>query len=238
MIRTLILYYLSLKSTHGYEIQKFIQTNHMDSWTKIQSGSIYYALSKLEKEGAITLQREEKVGSKVRKVYAITDKGKEELVISIKEELNREIYDVGSDKFIIYPILQGVDKKTIIEQVEKHIIKLRKQKEAQEKWQRLKIGEDSLKIERLCFQMMISNIEYQIKWHEALLEEIDTCIAASKQMASLIKRIDFSMVNDLNEIEQETQVDQITKLKQEILNHPDQAEEKLEQLVQLLKNGK
>lgn len=235
MVRALILYYLSLKATHGYEIQKFIQTNHMDTWTKIQSGSIYYALSKLESEGAITLQSEEKTGKKVRKVYAITEKGKEELAKSIKEELNRDIYDVGSDKFIIYPILQGIDKETIIDQVKKHTGKLRKQKEELEKWQSLKIGAGCLNIERLCFQMMISNIEYQIKWHEVLLEEIDSCIAASKQMASLIKHIDFSMVDELSELDQEIQADQITKLKQEILTHPDQAEEKLEELVQLLK---
>ncbi len=49
MIKVLILYYLSIKPTHGYEIQKFIQVNHMDEWTKIQSGSIYYAINKLEK---------------------------------------------------------------------------------------------------------------------------------------------------------------------------------------------
>jgi DNA-binding PadR family transcriptional regulator len=53
MIKLLLLYYLSVKPTHGYEIQRFIQENELDKWTKIQSGSIYYALAKLEKEGLI-----------------------------------------------------------------------------------------------------------------------------------------------------------------------------------------
>ena len=235
MIKALILYYLSLKPTHGYEIQKFIQLNHMDSWTKIQSGSIYYALGKLEKEGLIKLQREEAIGTKVRKIYEITPKGKEELKVCVKEELNREIYDIGSDKFIIYPILQGIDKKEVIVQVEKHIDKLKARKLEQEKWQKLKIGKGSLKVEAVCFEMMISSLNYQIKWHEALLEEMDECMASSEQIAQLIKRVDFSTINDLSEVEQEVQVDQITKLKEEILNHPEEAEGKLEKLIQLLK---
>ena len=236
MIRALILYYLSLKPTHGYEIQKFIQLNHMDSWTKIQSGSIYYALGKLEKEGLIALQREEAIGTKVRKIYEITPKGKEELKVCVKEELNREIYDIGSDKFIIYPILQGIEKQEVIAQVEKHINELKTRKLEQEKWQKLKIGKGSLKVEAVCFEMMISSLNYQIKWHQALLEEIDECMASSEQIAQLIKRVDFSTINDLDEIDQEVQVDQITKLKEEILNHPEEAESKLEKLIQLLKN--
>ena len=235
MIKALILYYLSLKPTHGYEIQKFIQLNHMDSWTKIQSGSIYYALGKLEKEGLIKLQREEAIGTKVRKIYEITPKGKEELKVCVKEELNREIYDIGSDKFIIYPILQGIEKQEVIAQVEKHINELKTRKLEQEKWQKLKIGKGSLKVEAVCFEMMISSLNYQIKWHEALLEEIDECMASSEQIAQLIKRVDFSTINDLSEVEQEVQVDQITKLKEEILNHPEEAEGKLEKLIQLLK---
>lgn len=234
MIKALILYYLSLKSTHGYEIQKFIQLNHMDSWTKIQSGSIYYALGKLEKEGLITLQKEEKIDAKARKIYAITEEGRQELEVCVKEELARGIYDIGSDKFIIYPILRGLEKNKIIDEVKAHIEKLIKQREEQRKWQYLKLNRESLKVEKLCFEMMISSLDYQIKWHEALLEEIDQCVAVSEQMENLIKHVDFSAINDISEIHQEIQVDQIAKLKQEILTNPEEAEGKLEQLIQLL----
>ncbi len=208
----------------------------MDSWTKIQSGSIYYALGKLEKEGCITLQNEEKIDGKIRKIYAITEKGREVLWDYIKEELDREIYDIGSDKFIIYPILQGIDKKIIIAQVKKHIEKLKMQKKIQEKWKALKIKKGGLKLEEVCFEMMISSLDYQIKWHETLLEELDQCIALSGQMAQLIREVDFSAINDISEVEQEVQVDAITQLKEEILNQPENAKEKLDQLIKLLKN--
>jgi len=234
MIKALILYYLSLKPTHGYEIQKFIQINHMDSWTKIQSGSIYYALGKLEKEGLITLQMEEKIGAKIRKIYGITDKGREELKACVKEELNRSIYETGSDKFIIYPILESLDKKVITEEVTKHVHHLRERKKEQEKWQKLKLDQRSLKVESICFEMMISSLDYQIKWHEAFLEELDQCLAVSGQMAKLIKHVDFSTINDMSEITKEPENDEITKLKEEILSHPEEAAGKLEQLIQLL----
>ncbi len=65
----------------------FIQLNHIDEWTKIQSGSIYYALGKLEKQGYIKVIEEKGTGKKARKVYAITDAGHEVLNDYVKEKL-------------------------------------------------------------------------------------------------------------------------------------------------------
>lgn len=57
-----------------------------------------------------------------------------------------------------------------------------------EKWQAVKVDEQTLNVEKICFEMMIVNIDYQIKWHEALLEEIDTCIELESQVAKIIKK--------------------------------------------------
>ncbi len=236
MIRTLILYFLSLKNTHGYEIQKFIQINHMDSYTKIQSGSIYYALSKLEKEGLIELYKEEQIGAKTRKIYSITDKGKEELSQCVQKELNCEIYDIGSDKFIIYPILRGLDQEVVINTIKSHIIRLAAKKRDIEKWQRIKVGDATLKVEALCFEMMISSLNYQIKWHEALIEELDRCMNYSKQIAEIIKKVDFSSINDMCEVMESIPNNEVERLKQEILSDPVHAAKKLDELVDLIKN--
>lgn len=235
MVKTFILYYLSLKSTHGYEIQKFIQINHLNNWTKIQSGSIYYALAKLEKEGLIQLQKEQKQGNKIRKVYEITEAGSRVLREEIKAELGYPIYEVGSDKFIIYPLLQGISSEAAKEEINRHLEKLKKEKVQQEKWQKLKLGVSSLKVEQLCFEMMISSLDYQIRWHEALLEEFNQCLSASYQMAKLIQSVDFSALSELPTAEALTKEEQISFLKQEILAHPEEAAEKLEQLIGLMK---
>ncbi|HHS9424310.1 TPA: PadR family transcriptional regulator, partial [Clostridioides difficile] len=102
MIRTLILYYLNIKPTHGYEIQKFLQVSGADRWTKIQSGSIYYALAKLEKDGGVRVLKEEKTGARIRKIYEITQSGKLELREEIQKELQMPIVPTGSNKFLLH----------------------------------------------------------------------------------------------------------------------------------------
>lgn len=230
IIKVLILYYLSIKSTHGYEIQKFIQTNHMDKWTKIQSGSIYYALNKLEKDGLIVLTKEIGSGSKARKIYKITDNGKNELKELVKNEIANELFPSGSDKFIIYPLLNTLDKQNIISLVNDHISGLRDKIAYLKKWQKVKVNKQSLTVERISFEIMITNLEYQIKWHEALINEMDKCIAASNEISNLISNFDFS---NAEAIEASTN-DSIEILKQEILNNPESASEKLEELIKKL----
>ncbi|WP_309245203.1 PadR family transcriptional regulator [Clostridium sp. CF012] len=231
IIKVLILYYLSIKPTHGYEIQKFIQMNHMDSWTKIQSGSIYYALNKLEKKGLIVLSEEVGTGAKARKVYSITEVGKVELRQLVKEELNHQISEVGSDKFIVYPLLNILDKDEMVTALKEHIEKLGDQKMYFEKWQKIKVNEQTLAVEKITFEMMLSNLEFQIKWHNALIDNMEECITASKEIAKLISKFDFSSVQD---IEMDT-AENIENLKYQILNNPDTAPEKLEQLIKALK---
>ncbi len=230
IIKVLILYYLSIKSTHGYEIQKFIQTNQMDKWTKIQSGSIYYALNKLEKEGLIVLVEEIGSGSKARKIYKITDKGREELKELVKNEMANEVFPCGSDKFIIYPLLNTLDKETMISIINDHISGLKDKITYLKKWQKIKVNKQSLAVERISFEMMINNLEYQVKWHEALIDEMDKCIATSNEISNLISKFDFS---NAETIEASTN-DSIESLKQEILNNPETASEKLEELIKKL----
>ncbi|WP_297422370.1 PadR family transcriptional regulator [Clostridium sp.] len=230
IIKVLILYYLSIKSTHGYEIQKFIQTNHMDKWTKIQSGSIYYALNKLEKDGLIVLTEEIGSGSKARKIYKITDTGRDELKELVKNEIANELFPSGSDKFIIYPLLNTLDKQNIISLVNDHISGLRDKIAYLKKWQKIKVNKQSLAVERISFEIMITNLQYQIEWHEALINEMDKCIAASNEISNLISNFDFS---NSETIEASTN-DSVESLKQEILNNPETAAEKLEELIKKL----
>lgn len=214
MIKVLILYYLSLKSTHGYEIQKFIQINHMDSWTKIQSGSIYYALAKLEKEGLVRLTVERGAGPKARKVYAITDKGREKLKVLVNRELGNPICDVGSDKFLLYPLLTAVPKNEIEDAILSHIKELEKKQADTKKWQEAKLTERTLKVEIISFEMMISSLNDQIRWHQALLSQLDQCIAASHEIAGIITTFDFSDT-EVSELDPITDLENLRKKQEE-----------------------
>ena len=62
---------------HGYDIEQVIEGRGMRNWTEIGFSSIYYLLSKLEKEKLIESRLEQPEGKgPARKVYSITAEGR------------------------------------------------------------------------------------------------------------------------------------------------------------------
>lgn len=238
MIRALILYYLNVKPTHGYEIQKFLQISEIDNWSKIQSGSIYYALAKLEKDGCIEVLREEKNGAKIRKIYGITESGKEELKTDLQKELLTPITYTGSDKFFLNNILDVLSKEAITSAIEKHLTDLKQQKEYWEKWQLTKVQKDNvLKAEKIAFDMTIDSLKYQIMWHEEILINVERYILLGKETRRVIESIDFSNVDDTNKSETADKLMDIQRLREEIISNPQKAVENIDRLIEKLKNN-
>lgn len=193
MIRGIILCYLKIKPTHGYEIQQYLQLSGVEHWAKIQSGSIYYALASLEKEKNIEVLREERTGSRVRKIYRITEKGMDTLQDEMKEALKTPITNLGSIKFFTSPILCTLSREDIVEITGNHIRELKEQKEYWIVWQKAKKGEKPNILTDISFEMNIQNIEYQIKWHEELLFHLDLYIEESKWMVQTLEQFDVSL---------------------------------------------
>lgn len=192
MIKLLILYFLSIKDTHGYEIQKFIQINQMNEWSTIQSGSIYYAMNKLEKEGLIQLLEKLNDKEKAKKLYTITAKGREVLKTLACEEMLKPIGDFASDKFLIYPIVATLSKEDLIQEISNHIVKLEEQKESVNAWYKKKSIASMTKIEKASFKFMLSNLEGQLNWHKILLDNVDETIKAVQEVSKIIEMVDFS----------------------------------------------
>lgn len=192
MLRGIILCYLKIKPTHGYEIQRYIQLSGVEQWAKIQSGSIYYALTKLEKENNIEVLREERTGSRVRKIYQITDKGILTLQDEMKEALNAPISNVGSIKFFTGPILCTLSKEDMIEIINQHLLELKEQKEYWTTWQRAKGRGKQSNLVDISFEMTIQSIDYQIKWHEELLNHLDVYIEESIGMMQMLEQFDVN----------------------------------------------
>ncbi|SMC22105.1 transcriptional regulator, PadR family [Clostridium acidisoli DSM 12555] len=238
MVRALILYFLSIKPTHGYDIQRFIEINGMDQWARIQSGSIYYALNKLEKQGFIYTLREERNGARIRKIYAINDNGKEELRRTLKEELLKPIDGVESDKFMIYLMFNRLTKDEIISGVREHIKSLEEKKKWWEKGRELKVLDTTLKSEVLHFDVVINTLDYHVKWHEMLIKEVDDLFKFSDGVENLIGKIDFGNLDEvkykLEGCKNFTEIQQITD---DIVKDPNNLEEKLAKLINLLREN-
>ncbi len=235
MIRGFILYYINIKPTHGYEIQKFLQISGMEQWAKIQSGSIYYALTKLEKEKHIKVLKEERTGSRVRKIYEITPSGKKELYKEMAEELNKPLWPVSTMKFITGPMLRTLSKEECLKILDKHMEALKEQENFWMKWRDIKAGEESDELTRLSFSITIDSIRGQITWHEELLKNIDQYIESGEQTAVMIKSFDFDRIEaDHTDSEVEEKLNYINSIRDVIKKDPGNAVVNLDKIIEEL----
>jgi DNA-binding PadR family transcriptional regulator len=62
---------------HGYEIEQVIEERGMREWTEVGFSSIYYLLKKLERDELVKGRLEEAERGPARKVYCITQAGRE-----------------------------------------------------------------------------------------------------------------------------------------------------------------
>jgi DNA-binding PadR family transcriptional regulator len=191
MVQLLILYYLSIKQTHGYEIQKFIQMNQMNEWNNIKSGSIYYAINKLEKSGLIVIVDKSNSGEKAKCIYAITEKGRSELHKLALEEIKKPLGSITAEKFLIYPVVANLNKNEIIESIKEHLHKLESEKTKIIEWEQVK--QDTAKnVEKATLSMMKETVILQMEWHLALLDNIDETILLVDKIRQMIETTDYS----------------------------------------------
>lgn len=62
------------RPSHGYDLEKIIQTRGMREWTELAFSSIYFILNKLEKRGLAESQRDP--AKRTRKIYSPTQSGR------------------------------------------------------------------------------------------------------------------------------------------------------------------
>jgi PadR family transcriptional regulator, regulatory protein AphA len=78
-VKTLCLGYLSLKDATGYEIKKDVEEGLFSNFIEASYGSIYPALSQLAQESLVTFREEEQAGKPDKKIYSITETGRQAL---------------------------------------------------------------------------------------------------------------------------------------------------------------
>ncbi len=76
-VRTVCLGILTIGEATGYEIKKMIEEGAFNLCVEASFGSIYPALSKLTDEGFVACRQETQDGRPDRKVYSLTDEGRD-----------------------------------------------------------------------------------------------------------------------------------------------------------------
>lgn len=119
--RLLVLGILLQGSLHGYEIRKVIEQNGMDAWSGVLPGSIYHALHQMEREGLVVLEGTEQTGNRMRAVYAISDKGREEFGTLLRAAWSEPANALPTELYLALAFLDELPQTAVVEALDRQI---------------------------------------------------------------------------------------------------------------------
>jgi DNA-binding PadR family transcriptional regulator len=181
LIRTIILGLLRERPMHGYEIQQYIQMSQMERWANVLSGSIYYALNKMEQEELIRTEAEERTGARLRKIYAITEKGEKAFKDSLVEALSAPVRSLKSDFFVALGWIDELPKEECIRLLRKNIEKLEENKHYWKIGRTLKGKYGLPPAIELAFENVLELIELDIRFLNNLIQLVDQGKTGTKE---------------------------------------------------------
>jgi len=91
-VRTLCLSVLYENDATGYDIRRMCTEGEFSYFVEASFGSIYPALAKLEDEGLVTSRTVPQEGKPARKVYSITDAGREAFAEELTAPLGEDVF--------------------------------------------------------------------------------------------------------------------------------------------------
>ncbi|CAM3396540.1 PadR family transcriptional regulator [Kibdelosporangium persicum] len=171
--RLLVLGLLHEQPRHGYEINQMISAGALEQWTAVKSGSVYHALTKLEAEELIETHSEERVGDRVRHLYAITPAGREVLRDLVRSTLAVPPHAVRSDFPLALRWAELLDRREILGLLDSCA-------EAIEKERRLTaLGRQAKAAMSPLAQAVFDNTEAHLAADAKLLDQIRTALSSS-----------------------------------------------------------
>ena len=108
------------ESCHTYVLDRLINEMRLEQWANISKASIYNTLKRLASQGCVTVTAEKVGNMPERKVYAITEKGKQQLLDELRE--NMILTPSGDNLFFLAMCFDfGMSADEAIELLEKRI---------------------------------------------------------------------------------------------------------------------
>ncbi|WP_099866317.1 PadR family transcriptional regulator [Pararhizobium haloflavum] len=121
-IRTLCLTILNFGDATGYEIKKMATESRFSYFIDASYGSIYPALTRLEKDGCVTAREEREAGKPARKVYSITEKGHGELCDWLSSPPKPDVFK--SEFLLIAMCADMLDEETLTRAIDVRVKQL------------------------------------------------------------------------------------------------------------------
>jgi PadR family transcriptional regulator, regulatory protein AphA len=111
--RTLCLSILYEGEATGYEIRKLSVEGECSYFVEASYGSIYPALQKLEAEKLVTSRVEQQDGKPAKKIYAITEAGRQAFISSLFEKLGEDEF---RSEFLLFARFASELPASLVEQ--------------------------------------------------------------------------------------------------------------------------
>ena len=118
-VRTVCLAILNFRDATGYEIKKLSTESHYSHFVDASFGSIYPALNKMEAEQLVTQREERDAGKPIRKVYSITERGRDELLAQLGHEPSQDVFK--SEFLLIAMCAHLLDRATVTAAIEANL---------------------------------------------------------------------------------------------------------------------
>lgn len=163
---------------HGHQIRREAQLNRTDTWSNVKPGSLYGALQRMEKDGAIEIVRTEQEGNRPeRTIYAITDKGRVEL-IAIRDAIMR---DTRLRPDPVDLAIQFLDDGLTIEDATMDLrLRLRDLQDQLVSWRAARETADPFlsDLERMVYEHSLRRLDLEVQWHREVLDRLPDLLAS------------------------------------------------------------
>lgn len=166
----IVLGFLRMRPMHGYEIQQLIQQSRMDDWANLLSGSIYYALGKMEQEGLIRAEAEVRTGNRLRKIYTITEKGEAHFREMVRESLLASPHSMKSDLALGLTWIDAVPRDEAIRLLERNLEQVERTRDQWLLGRKIKSSYGLSPIVMTAFDNAIGVMELDIAYLKRLIE--------------------------------------------------------------------
>jgi len=156
---------------HGYQIRRAAQLDRTELWTDVKPGSLYNVLRRMAEEGLVEVVRTEKVGNPPeRTVYAITERGRRELV-ALRNAALRAVRLAPDPVDLAFQYTDDLAPEQLAETIAARRAAVAEQVALFEAEFRT-AAPDLVGLEPLIFEHCLARLRAELAWHDTVLRTI------------------------------------------------------------------
>ncbi|GAA1073698.1 PadR family transcriptional regulator [Kitasatospora arboriphila] len=166
-MRLPLLALLAKEPAHGYELKQALEQTFGAAYPRANIGQVYVTLGRLEKAGLIEGQDVAQDGKPDKRVYAITDTGRQEVATWLSEPSEGpRVRDEFFLKLVLAPETQLADRLTLINNQRRHYLNVMRG------LNRMAAEERGNQVSQLLIEGAVLHLQADLDWLERCQEEL------------------------------------------------------------------